>query len=103
MLAPLAWRDLCPDLWEFRIRHPTRGRPRAGAFVFCCDCGEAYHGACAACPPNLPNWALATWRCPNCKLMQKLVASVKTMMKQLHWSTATAATRPTTSIVWIRL
>ena len=66
----LAWRDLCLICGSSESTILPGDDRRAGAFVFCCDCGEAYHGACAACPPNLPNWALATWRCPNCKLCE---------------------------------
>ena len=67
----LAWRDLCLICGSGESTVIRKGDDRkSGAFVFCCDCGEAYHAACAACPLHLPDWALATWRCPNCKLCE---------------------------------
>ena len=39
--------------------------------VFCVDCGEAYHSFCANAPVHsMDEFAVAGWRCPNCKICE---------------------------------
>jgi hypothetical protein len=40
-------------------------------FLFCVDCGEAYHSFCANAPiHSMRACAVAGWRCPNCKICE---------------------------------
>jgi hypothetical protein len=39
-------------------------------FVFCIDCGEAYHNYCAMTPKGMTKEAKASWRCVNCKICE---------------------------------
>ena len=39
--------------------------------LFCVDCGESYHSFCANAPiHSMSEWAVAGWRCPNCKVCE---------------------------------
>lgn len=42
----------------------------SGNFLFCIDCGEAYHSFCALTPPSMPAQAKSFWRCVNCKICE---------------------------------
>ncbi len=43
----------------------------ADTFLFCVDCGEAYHSFCCMAPIHSMNEAAVSgWRCPNCKLCE---------------------------------
>ena len=43
----------------------------ADTFLFCVDCGEAYHSYCCMAPIHSMNEsAVSGWRCPNCKLCE---------------------------------
>ncbi|KAG7346823.1 glutamine amidotransferases class-II [Nitzschia inconspicua] len=40
-------------------------------FLFCVDCGEAFHAFCVNAPiHSMDNSAVASWRCPNCKICE---------------------------------
>ncbi|KDO25203.1 hypothetical protein SPRG_20781 [Saprolegnia parasitica CBS 223.65] len=63
----LAWRDACAVCC-------STGVPEK--FVFCIDCGEAYHQFCLHPPLDVSNNPAkqtklqAFWRCPNCKVCE---------------------------------
>mmetsp|Transcript_5992 Transcript_5992/g.8723 ORF Transcript_5992/g.8723 Transcript_5992/m.8723 type:complete len:1002 (+) Transcript_5992:503-3508(+) len=43
----------------------------ADTMLFCIDCGEAYHSFCVNAPiMSMNDIALASWRCPNCKICE---------------------------------
>lgn len=37
-------------------------------FLFCVDCGEAFHDFCCNAPRSMSDDARRSWRCPNCKI-----------------------------------
>lgn len=37
-------------------------------FLFCFDCGEAFHDFCCNAPRSMSDDARRSWRCPNCKI-----------------------------------
>jgi hypothetical protein len=39
-------------------------------FLFCIDCGEAFHRFCCSAPQSMNSLAKCTWRCPNCKICE---------------------------------
>lgn len=41
------------------------------SFIFCVDCGEAFHSFCAEAPvATMSDAAVSTWRCGNCKICE---------------------------------
>jgi hypothetical protein len=43
----------------------------ADTFLFCVDCGEAFHSFCANAPVHsMEASSVAGWRCPNCKICE---------------------------------
>ena len=64
---------VAPELAPVAAREP-RGKGREGSrvlFLFCADCGEAFHWHCVSAPIEaMDARARATWRCPNCKVCE---------------------------------
>jgi hypothetical protein len=40
------------------------------SFLFCVDCGEAFHAFCCNAPKTMKESAKNSWRCPNCKICE---------------------------------
>uniref|UniRef100_A0A7S4J2A5 Histone-lysine N-methyltransferase n=2 Tax=Odontella aurita TaxID=265563 RepID=A0A7S4J2A5_9STRA len=57
-----AWMECC---------FACRSSGASDTMLFCVDCGESYHSFCADVPVrSMTDWAVAGWRCPNCKICE---------------------------------
>ena len=57
-----AWLECC-------LACGSTGDP--SKFIFCMDCGEAYHHFCIGVPlTSMDDYAKCSWRCVNCKLCE---------------------------------
>ncbi|KAJ8612113.1 hypothetical protein CTAYLR_002467 [Chrysophaeum taylorii] len=71
-----AWLDICLVCGSGEAVSVTDSTyeyhgPPGGEFLFCVDCGEAFHAFCAMAPiATMDAAAKLSWRCPNCKLCE---------------------------------
>jgi hypothetical protein len=57
-----SWMDCC---------YTCGSSGASDTFLYCVDCGEAFHSFCASAPiHSMGPFSVAGWRCPNCKICE---------------------------------